>query len=242
MRPENKVVNMVWIGDKLTKVSELSIRSFLHHGHQVRLFADVTLTRPENLPDSVILETIYNLDLKKLHDDFTCTSHFSDYLRAKIISAYGGWYADTDEICLRPIDIDSPYVFISEFPDGLVNGCIFKAPADCAFLNWMIAKIEGMDTLKPASWISVGPELFRQGVREFNLHQYVRPPIEFDPLSPVWLNHFVAEPNWDKEFPSESFTAHLRTSYWNNSVLNPDSYISGTMFHDLKVKYGVSAD
>ena len=167
---------------------------------------------------------------------FTCDSHFSDWFRVNLVFQLGGWYVDMDEVCLKPFDFDDPYVFVSEFPDRLVNGCIFKAPAGCGPLAWAIDRIAAMDTLHPASWISVGPEVFRDMVKQFQLEPYVKTPDVFDALTPTDLEAFTRTPRFNCE--RRAYAAHLRTSYWKDG-LDPDGEYPGSAFAELRRKHGV---
>lgn len=238
MLPDNKIVRGVWIGGRLTPIQQLCIRSFQDNGHEFHLY--VPIDRAENIPDGTIVHSIHEVTAMGDRQKFTCDSHFSDWFRVNLIYQLGGWYVDMDEVCLQPFDFPDPYVFVSEYPDGLVNGCIFKAPADCTFLHDIICSIKEMDTLHPASWIAVGPQLFRDAVKQYGLARYVQPPYVFDGLSPSELHDFTSTGVFGN--PKTPHAAHLRTSYWTaQNGLDPNrTYPKESDFEALKAKHGVA--
>ena len=48
----NRVIHGLWIGAHLSRMEDLSIRSFLAHGHEYHLY---TYGRIDNVPDGVVI-------------------------------------------------------------------------------------------------------------------------------------------------------------------------------------------
>jgi O-methyltransferase len=174
-----------------------------------------------------------------------------------LINKIGGFYVDLDTICLRTFDFKEAYCFVSENefggmrnpkdppippttePTKLINGCIFRAPAECDFLGNIIARINSMDTLH-AKWLDVGPSQFRHEVPNWGLEKYVKPPITFDAVSPNELYHFVSTGvKWN--LSPDSYVIHLRSSAWKTGTgLDPDKeYPMDSLYEQLKKKHNV---
>jgi Glycosyltransferase sugar-binding region containing DXD motif len=241
----NKVIQGFWIGDTLTNIQKLSLNSFIHNGHDYHLY---TYSDVQGVPSRAQIfdaNLIVPLEKRKL---FKNDANFSDYFRAKLTYAKGGFYADTDIICLKPFEFEDPWCFVSEYQFGkpepppltkpLVNGCIVKVPAGDKMTGEIIKRIEAMDTRSPElSWIAVGPEQYRWGCKFYNHNGYVQPPEVFDSLWPTALQDFVSLPEW--AISDKAHAIHLRTSYWKPGTrLDPNGiYPEDSWFESLKRKY-----
>lgn len=117
---ENKTVNALWIGSRLSIIELLTIHSFVRHGHDFHLWTYYPI---ENLPDSVFIrdanQIIPQKDIivRKYTDPVTGVGKgsvgapFSDLFRYKLLFEEGGWWVDMDVTCLRPLDFSEPYFF-----------------------------------------------------------------------------------------------------------------------------------
>src|SRR5712692_1793699 len=111
---ENRVIQGLWIGSRLSAMEELSIRSFMAHGHEYHLY---TYGQVENVPEGTVLRNANEIiSFEKLfkYRDYDSYSGFSNHFRYKLLLQNGGWWADLDLICLRPFDFKAEYVFSSE--------------------------------------------------------------------------------------------------------------------------------
>ena len=89
----------------------LSSASFLHHGHAYVLYAyeEVanipagTTVKDANsiLPESAIFQ----------YQEHASYAGFANFFRYKLLMEEGGWWADTDVICIKRFDFEAPYVF-----------------------------------------------------------------------------------------------------------------------------------
>src|SRR5688500_8391522 len=135
MRDDNRIVHGLWIGDQLSKLEQLTLRSFARHGHEFHLWVYTTLRTP--LPQGVIVRdanTVLPITsvFRKLNADPDTgvgrgsVSLFSDLFRYKLLYEHGGYWADLDVTCLKPLDFCEPYVF-RDHRVGVV-GNIMKCP------------------------------------------------------------------------------------------------------------------
>lgn len=250
MKPENKIVRGVWIGPQLTKIQQLSIQSFLDNGHEYHLY---TYGRGvAGLPTGAIEHDANRVVPWFNRQKFKSDANFSDLFRSTVTWLHGGWYCDTDIICLKPFDFEEARVFVSEYQFGhgdplkttpLVNGCILKIPPGDQMTQAILQRIRQMDTLH-CGWIDVGPAQYRWGVDHFNYRGSIQAPEVFDRLWPTDLNKFVGLEATTAFLPNPygAHAIHLRTSYWKEgSGLDPNkTYQPDCWFEILKRKHGIS--
>ncbi len=109
----------MWIGTRLSPLELLSIQSFLENGHPYTLWAYDRLETP--LPPGAVLRDATEILPREAVFSYrhaNAWGHgkgsyagFSDIFRYKLLHAHGGWWADLDIVCLRPLPEDPPYVF-----------------------------------------------------------------------------------------------------------------------------------
>lgn len=116
-----------WVGPSLPRISRLSITSFLAHGHPYHLYV---YDEPTGVPEGCELRDANEiLPQRYLHLPLPS---FSDWFRYELIFKLGGYYADTDVLCMKPFDIDG--WFIGSMQGADVNGAVMKLPPG----NWFI--------------------------------------------------------------------------------------------------------
>jgi hypothetical protein len=135
LSPSNKVVHGLWVGQALTTLEKLTIRSFLAHGHDFHLWAyDHVSGVPPGVVHRDAREILDSHRIFRYLDDDPkfgfgkgSVAGFSDIFRYRLLYEEGGWWSDMDVTCLRPLEYESPYVFRSHkrFP---VVGNIMKCP------------------------------------------------------------------------------------------------------------------
>src|SRR5450432_1287140 len=138
----NRIIQGLWIGSRLSSMEELSVRSFIAHGHDYHLY---TYNPIENAPAGAFLRDANDIiPASKIfkYRDYDSYSGFSNHFRYKLLSGKGGWWADTDLICLRPFDFDADYVFSSQdAPEGqspreVVNVGAIKCPPGSSLIRY----------------------------------------------------------------------------------------------------------
>jgi mannosyltransferase OCH1-like enzyme len=234
----NQIIQGLWVGSELSVMEQLSIASFLKNGHQYHLYIyeDVkniprgTTVKDGNeiLPASRIFQYKQQLSY----------AGFSNFFRYKLVLERGGWWVDTDTICLKPFDFEEEYVFSSEFAMGqeFINSGIFKAPAGCELMAhaWRVCETKDPEHLV---WGETGPRLMAAAVKEFSLERYKQSPEVFCPLGYAdW--HKVLEPDADLEFSDGTYAVHLWNERWRAAGKDKNAvYSDGCLYEVLKRKY-----
>ena len=152
-------VNMFWHGGELPPLMWACMRSFVEHGHCLRVFTYADLA----VPDTVVLADANDvLAIDGDLEDYQAIGAFSDVFRYKLLYQYGGWWMDTDVYCLTPTLPARPYAW-AEQEAGIVNGAILKFPKGdplCGRLLELALVRKG----NSQEWGTIGPMLMSEVV------------------------------------------------------------------------------
>src|SRR5271163_1370072 len=123
-------IQSLWIGRTLSAMERLSIASFLANGHEYHLYVYEEI---ENAPKGTVLKAANEILPESMI--FQYRSHpshagFSNFFRYKLLLSRGGWWVDTDVVCLKPFAFEDPHVFASERVGGheVPTTAVLKAP------------------------------------------------------------------------------------------------------------------
>jgi hypothetical protein len=228
----------VWVGPRLSILERLCIESFLQNGHPFHLYVyeDVagvpagTDLRDGNqiLPASRIFQ----------YYEHASYAGFSNFFRYKLLLDRGGWYTDTDMVCLRPFDFESEYVFASQgiHTPRLVSCGVMKVPprSEIMLRAWNACRAMDTSTLR---WGVSGPALIHRLVEECALQQSVEPPETFLPID---------YPDWERavqidDFVPAGFGIHLWNEMWRRAGFDKEAaYPADCLYERLKRRYGIN--
>lgn len=171
---DNNVIQSLWIGGDLSVMERLSINSFLKNGYEYRLY---TYGQVDKVPYGVKLydanEIIPEKDIFLVRGGY---SSFSDFFRWNLIRLCGGWWCDTDAVCLRRFDFPGDYAFVGGLGAPGANDCVssgmFRAPAGSPITEWAWEECLKMRP-ETISWGQAGPPLITEGVHKFGLTKHI---------------------------------------------------------------------
>jgi hypothetical protein len=134
-------VNMLWIGDRLSRIELLSIASWLAHGHAVRLHVYQPVA---NVPAEVDLIdgelTVPFARMKRLRHRRTGSYALaSNLFRYRLQLVAGGLWSDLDVVCLKPVNIEGDCLFGLE-DETTINNAVLYLKAGLP----MTAELEGL--------------------------------------------------------------------------------------------------
>ena len=128
---EPRVIASLWIGQRLSFIEEIVMKSYLDAGHRFLLFGD---ERPAELMPGVeyfdyreVVEAPFAIGPGAYHNNGV----FSDLFRLILIRDLGVTWVDMDAYCLRAFDFpaDQP-LFATELSDDQVgNGVLYLPPS-----------------------------------------------------------------------------------------------------------------
>ena len=239
LMPGYGVIQGLWIGEVLSSMERLSIASFLAQGHEYHLYVYGTVSNVppgtclrdarEVLPESMIFQ----------YTEYPSYAGFADHFRYKLLLDHGGWWADTDAVCLRPFDFPPDYVFSSELTaggDAIPTNGFIKAPAgsEAMVYAWEQCRIKDPRRL---TWGENGPRLVAEAIRRYSLGQYLQDPATFTPIA-----HFdwerIIEPGRLGDFTASTRAVHLWNEKWRCAGRDKNArYPQDCLYERLKALY-----
>jgi hypothetical protein len=229
-----EIIQSLWIGPRLSAMEQLSIESFLRHGHEFHLY---TYGDVEGVPPGAVVRDgrdILPAERIFFYREFASVSGFSNFFRYKLLFERGGWWVDTDMVCLAPFVFDTPHVFASEVSKGVtcVSSGAILAPRGGEAMGWAWDVCQSKD---PASlrWGETGPALVAAAVERFSLQDAVQPPAVFCPL-PYTEWHRLLDAD-APALPDESVAVHLWNEMWRRDGCDKDAaYDPRCLYEGLK--------
>ena len=129
MNDDNRVVQGLWVGGRLSALERLCIRSFCAHGHEFHLYHYDEL---HNVPRVDGLRLMDGADILPraaiFHHRKFGVVYFSDHFRWELLRQRGGWWMDMDTVCVRPLDFAAEVVFAGSDKWGRVLNGMLKFP------------------------------------------------------------------------------------------------------------------
>jgi hypothetical protein len=219
-------------------MERLCIRSFLANGHGYDLYA----YRPvEDAPPGVKLRDANEIlpesrIFRYSHRD--SVAGFANYFRYKLLLERGGWWVDTDVVCVKPFDFGSETVFASEMSDThmIRSSAAIRLPPGSEFARHAWAICESRDPAR-IEWGETGPRLVTQAVDALGLHEFVRSVATFCPIDyPDWERALA--PNGGTAFGAETHAVHLWHEMWRLAGRSKDAdYPEGCLYEEWKRRW-----
>lgn len=241
---------MFWHGAPLSRIERLSLASFLHHGHPVRLYV---YEQPADVPAGVeVFDAGQVLPASSLyrHHRSGSVAPFADWFRYQLLFMHGGIWADADMICVRPLDYTDPVIMGWENAEQL-NNALLGLPAGDPLAQTLAASCEqpnrfrAWDTwpmrlrklkrrlLYPgrrerAGWSENGPRGLTLAAGHLDYLQHARPHTHFYPVRcEDWQCMFMAstDAHWPP-WPDETRAVHL----WNEMLRRSPGFDKNARF------------
>ncbi|TCD07722.1 hypothetical protein EZ449_14410 [Pedobacter frigidisoli] len=260
----NYVIQSLWIGDTLSNVEKLCIKSFLDYGHDFHLYCyDQIANVPKGtklFDASKILSREAIFQNKKGWGGGSF-SGFADFFRILLLQAKGGWWVDMDIICLKEFDFAEDLIICSSYEGeygAIANNCVIKAAAGNKFINHCANELSKFEP-DNLGFGAAGPFLFQRLVKELDMKEKIVPYYTFNPIN--WKNvgelilsdrSFLAEvkelirpifkPSTmvGRKILPQSFAVHFWNEVWRNHPYDKNAtYPRHSVFEKLKKKHGV---
>lgn len=231
-------VNSLWIGVELSTLEQLAIVSHLQAGHVYNLwvYGDVKSvpegTRLRNGNEILPSNDIFSYNTGPGKGSF---SAFSNLFRYKFLFERGGWWVDTDVVCLKAFDFSTDHVFATERNrkgQEQPTTCVIRFPVHSPCTKYCFEMSARYDR-QTLGWGTIGPQMLTRAIFEYGLEHFaVRPDVfcpvdwplaEEDPTVPVVpdLTH--------------SHAVHLWHEFWRRKNLDKDGrYPPDCLFETLK--------
>jgi Glycosyltransferase sugar-binding region containing DXD motif len=178
MDSSNQIIQGLWVGSDLSLMEQLSIQSFIAHGHQYHLYVYEEVA---NVPAGTILKNAHSiLPAERIFTyqhgaEKGSYSGFADAFRWHLLAQRGGWWADLDVICLKPFDFPTSHVIASSYEgkwgSPAIN-CVMKMPEQSRLANYLC---QANDRHNPQDirFTETGPLLLQKAIQQLDLHSAV---------------------------------------------------------------------
>ena len=253
MSSESEIIQSLWIGPRLSNMEYLCIKSFLDHGHEFHLY---TYDKVDNIPEGCIVkdgnDILPSSEIYRYKSG--SVSAFSNLFRFTMLYKKGGYWVDTDLVCVKKFDFKEDYVFTSEpsedYERQVINAGIIKCPkgSRAAFEGMLIQRKNKEKIISGEITWSSGPKTVQEVVFRNNLQKYVLPWIGICSCS--WADtKSLLYPN-DKynnkviikieDIPENMYGIHLWNEVWRCNNFNKDiKYDSNSLYEKLKEKHNI---
>jgi mannosyltransferase OCH1-like enzyme len=235
----NRIIQGLWIGPTLSAMEQLSISSFLQNGHEYHLYVYEDV---KNVPvGAVVRDGAEILPASSIFQYQGSRSYagFSNFFRYKLLLERGGWWVDTDTICLKPFDFTGDYVFSSQLNERgteAVNSGIIKAPrgSEAMAHAWKVCQSKNPARLV---WGETGPRLMAKVVRKFSLKRYRQAHHVFCPVDyQEWRD--VLKPGVGRLLDDRTYAIHLWNEMWRAAGQDKSAeYHPSCLYETLKRAY-----
>jgi hypothetical protein len=162
------VFQSFWVGETLSPYEKMCMRSFVDHGHQFHLYS---YAKSLDVPSGVVIKDA--ADVLPQSECFCYKKGFgtgsysagSNLFRYLLLTRSGGWWVDTDVLCLTDV-IPSYEAFFAHEDEEFVNGAVLYFNADDALINACLVEARGIGD--NASWGELGPRLITKLATSLN--------------------------------------------------------------------------
>lgn len=259
-----ELVQTFWVGNPISKIETLCFESFLQNGHDVHLY---TYGELDNVPDGV-----KQIDANEIiPEDDVFTAHggsygaFSDLFRHKLLHEKGGWWVDTDVVCLKPLDFKGE-VFLCGEDNAIISAGVLKLPKRNIISKEILKNFENplerfphlkhisngetkshkgnwnIELFKKTEWGELGGPMAITNIYEENDMTYEKSPVEtFYPVHwrSWWAVFYDPELNEKMDW-SRTYGIHLWNGMMGYRYFDAESpFPKGTVIEELKQRYGI---
>jgi len=192
----------LWIGDRLSWLEQLSLKSFVDAGHETFLYCYNLIP---NAPSGVTLRDareIFPGDEIIRHKRTGSPAIHADLWRLHLMQQTDYIWVDADVLCVKPFDFSNPFVFGLEKPH-LVCNAVMRLPENSATLKGLMEFI--------ADPYAIGAWLKPENQAELQAAKDKGEPVHFSEqewglTGPAALSHYLKESGeWDQALPQEAF-------------------------------------
>ena len=235
MEESNRIINGLWIGNKLNDLQKISIRSFLEHGHAYHLYVyDDSLELPEG---TIRKDANEILDKKYIfRDNNGSLSFFADLFRYVLLYEAGGWWVDLDQICIQAFDFEDKYVFATENivnsynnHTACINIGVIKVPRHSDIMKHCMERSFALykENFPNIAWATFGRAVVEEYIEENPEYaDYAYSPHVFCPISPYLFEVLLTD--CLIEFTDESASVH----FWNELIRSRKIDLDNSNFHE----------
>ena len=234
----DKIINALWVGNRLSQVELLTINSFLKNGHTFILWAYDQLQN--KLPPDLIIKDAEELISRKqvfYYKNSDQYGHgkgsyagFSDIFRYKLLYEIGGWWVDMDVTCLKPFHFSEPYVFRKHqnFP---VVGNIMKCPKGSELMKRCFEQSMASVNENNKNW-NLPIQILNDNIKVLGLTSYIKTISNHDKWNDVRKMLFK-----DVKIQESWSAIHWINEEWRRNNIDKNTFYKNSTIGNLHKKY-----
>lgn len=247
---DNRIVHGLWIGSELSRLEQLTLRSFTRFGHEFHLWVYDEITTPlpvgVSLRDANVIFPRERVFRRNALDPETGVGRnslgaFSDLFRYKLLYERGGIWVDMDVTALRRFDFKEEYLF-RPHRLGMV-GNVMKCPKGSELMR---AALEETEAVAGENIAFLEPvRILNKHVERLGLTGFIRPDISNEDH---WLDAIRALAESNAPIPSHWYAIHWVNEFWRtlkddngqyrgrqviDTVPDKDNPFVGSTLHEL---------
>lgn len=173
-----------WAGEHLSPYEVLCLKSFIDHGHSIHLYTyEKNLVAPEGVDicpaESLLPATdFFTYDNGINKGSPAC---FANLFRYSLLSDRGGWWIDTDVVCLSSsVPVDEEFFAFED--ENFINCAIIKFPPRHPMM--VLCSEAARDLGKSVKWGQTGPQLLTEIAKQLGKTSSSRNADTCYPISP----------------------------------------------------------
>lgn len=243
-----QVAHFFWQGE-LSLYEHKCIESFVKNNfdvmvwsyHELTLPSGATLCNANDILPKTELNTfkVWNHTLNTFVDAGSINSGFSDLFRYNLLLKHGGWWFDTDVVCLKDqsefaLLTDNRHIVVGKQTPTSTNGAVLNFPDKETNQLALDKCLDLCQNARSFAWGDVGPHLITDFVREQNVEDEVYDIFTFYPIhweeTELFFNPMLKQRA--TELCKDSYAVHLwnwiltsRLNIDKNTMPPPDSYL-----------------
>ncbi len=236
---DRSIIHGLWIGNTLSALEMLTLRSFIQNGHPFYLWVyENDLEVPEGVQKMDAREIIAEKDVfsyknaSKFGHGKGSLAGFSDIFRYKLLYEQGGIWVDMDITCLQPFDFEPDYLFRHHHKTQVV-GNVLKCPKHAPIMQWCYEQsVEKIDA-DNKNWM-LPIEILQAGVKQFGLSEHIRKLSNEDSwkiVGKMLLRDQKINPSW--------YCIHWMNEEFRRLEIDKNAAIKGSTLDACMEKYAI---
>ena len=232
----------MWIGNVLSSMEMLTIKSFIANGHAfyLWLYDSPNIEKIDNLfimdaSDIISREFVFSYKEKNAFGHGKGSyAGFSDIFRYKLLYEYGGWWVDMDITCLKPFDFEQEYVFRAHHELDVV-GNVLKCPRGSDLMKAAYEEAVTAVTADNTDWHKP-IEILNKYILQFDLREFILADLSY---SDDWrIISKLIKSRW--KYNSDYYFIHWMNEEWRARYLSKDIYRFNSLLWTQMSKYNIN--
>jgi hypothetical protein len=171
-----------WWGDALSPYEAFCLKSFIDHGHKIDLYTfDPNLSVPTgvSIRDASALISYDRFFTYESGAGKGSPAAFANLFRYRLLAEKGGWWIDTDVVCLSAAIPHFGQFFAQQDAEFVNNAILFFEAHHPAMIR-CYARAEQLGS--SVQWGDTGPQLLTQVLRDLGIIEQAHPPSSCYPV------------------------------------------------------------